>query len=49
MSLHVRGEVRIVVCQTDNIDYLGPEAKRESVFSIYVNACFTHFLWDETN
>lgn len=49
MSLHIRGEMRIVTCQTDDIDHLGPEAKRESAFSIYVNACFTRFLWNERN
>lgn len=38
MFLYIRGEVRMVTCQTDDIGYLGTRARGNQMFSIYVNA-----------
>ena len=49
MFVYLRGEVRMVTCQTDDIGYLRTGARRKSAFSMYVNALFCTLLLDERN
>lgn len=49
MFLYIMGEVRMVTCQTDDIGYLRTGARRESAFSMCVNALFCTLLLDERN
>ena len=49
MFLYIRGEVRMVTCQTDDIGYLGTRTRGNQMFSIYVNALLhnTYCFWNK--